>query len=153
MCDNSSTASAAEIEVDAIAQFFGKACRPGAWSNNRNEDRRLSEFENEEEKMKTVRRNLIFFFRLRLEEKYPQLCELCSSLTRPCDYNDDIDLMSRHTHALHCLLDKGHVAYVSLQEAINFFASVRSFSRHHFVLLLSHFSAVVWLLQLSHQSK
>lgn len=42
-CDNQLT-SPAEIEVDAIAKYFPSACRPGTWSNNPEEDQRLSEF-------------------------------------------------------------------------------------------------------------
>lgn len=36
--------SQAEIEVAALSDFFGSACRPGLWSNNLEEDSRLSEF-------------------------------------------------------------------------------------------------------------
>jgi Transferrin len=36
--------SPAEIEVAALSQFFGSACRPGVWSHNPYEDAMLSEF-------------------------------------------------------------------------------------------------------------
>lgn len=43
-CDvtNDST-TPAEIETAALARFFNLACRPGAWSNNPEEDAKLSE--------------------------------------------------------------------------------------------------------------
>lgn len=42
-CDsgNSSTTPAA-LEVSALSKFFKSACRPGAWSNNPEEDAKLS---------------------------------------------------------------------------------------------------------------
>lgn len=36
--------SPAEIETAALAKFFGDACRPGTWSNNIEEDAKLSKF-------------------------------------------------------------------------------------------------------------
>lgn len=42
---NSPLTSPAEIEVEALAQHFGSACRPGVWSNNPEEDRRLSKIQ------------------------------------------------------------------------------------------------------------
>lgn len=56
-----------------------------------------------------------------LEAKYPQLCELCSSKTSPCEYTDN----NRHAGALRCLTIQGQVAYVSLQDAQEFFSVVR----------------------------
>ena len=41
-CEKAGAKSSAEIEVEALAQFFNKACRPGAWSNNIEEDAKLS---------------------------------------------------------------------------------------------------------------
>lgn len=41
-CKTQCPRSAAEIELDAIASYFGSGCRPGAWSNNPEEDRKLS---------------------------------------------------------------------------------------------------------------
>lgn len=43
-CESASTSSLspAEIEVATIAEHFGRACRPGAWSNNPEEDQKLS---------------------------------------------------------------------------------------------------------------
>lgn len=44
-CDAAnSTTTPAEIEVAALAQHFKAACRPGAWSNNLDEDAKLSKF-------------------------------------------------------------------------------------------------------------
>lgn len=40
-CSNE-TASAAEIETESFANFFSQACRPGSWSNDPAEDKRLS---------------------------------------------------------------------------------------------------------------
>lgn len=39
---SSSSLTPAEIEVASLAEFFEKACRPGAWSNNPEEDQKLS---------------------------------------------------------------------------------------------------------------
>ncbi len=36
--------SPAEIETASLAAFFGKACRPGSWSNIKREDAELSKF-------------------------------------------------------------------------------------------------------------
>lgn len=43
-CDNKESWSPAEIETDTLAQFFNKACRPGSWSNDVQEDARLSKY-------------------------------------------------------------------------------------------------------------
>lgn len=43
-CENE-TVSAAEIEAEALANFFSQACRPGSWSNDPEEDKRLSKIE------------------------------------------------------------------------------------------------------------
>lgn len=47
-CDSplGQTGSPAEIEVATVANYFGSSCRPGAWSNNLQEDQRLSSFGN-----------------------------------------------------------------------------------------------------------
>lgn len=55
------------------------------------------------------------------EIKYPQLCELCTSKTSKCEYEE---YKNRHIEALNCLLDKGEVAYVSSQDAVDFFSPV-----------------------------
>lgn len=43
-CDSplGKTGSPAEIEIATVANFFESSCRPGAWSNNPQEDQRLS---------------------------------------------------------------------------------------------------------------
>lgn len=41
-CENKDSWSPAEIETDALAQLFKQACRPGSWSNDIQEDARLS---------------------------------------------------------------------------------------------------------------
>lgn len=111
--------SPAEIEIATVANHFGSSCRPGAWSNNEQEDRKLSSFN-------IINSNAFFFFVLmyffvqiykHTEAKYPQLCELCSSQTSPCEYTE----RNRHIGALNCLISKGEVAYVSLQDAQEFF--------------------------------
>lgn len=115
-CESNAT-SPAEIEVAAVANFFGSACRPGAWSNNREEDLKLSESQLKDEKFKW---NCLGF--PVSEAKYPQLCELCSS-SNPnsnCDYERE----AYHIEALRCLLNQGQVAYVSLQDAQDFFSPV-----------------------------
>lgn len=45
-CDSplGKTGSPAEIEIATVANYFGPSCRPGAWSNNVQEDQRLSSF-------------------------------------------------------------------------------------------------------------
>lgn len=73
---------------------------------------------------------VINFAQKLLETKYPQLCELCSSLNNNCEYNidDDIDTslpLSHHIQALKCLMDKGQIAYVSRQEVQTFFSPVK----------------------------
>lgn len=66
-------------------------------------------------------KNIFFcYLEKNIEAKYPQLCELCSSKTSPCDYTD----INRHAGALNCLINKGQVAYVSLQDAQEFFSIV-----------------------------
>lgn len=54
-CENATNTlvSQAEIEVAALADVFGAACRPGAWSNNPEEDKKLSSL---------FRMNIFFFF-------------------------------------------------------------------------------------------
>ncbi|XP_055312827.1 transferrin-like [Sitodiplosis mosellana] len=91
--------SPAEIELEALAKHFGSGCRPGAWSNNPEEDQRL-------------------------KAKYPQFCDLCTSTASPCEYTDK----NRHIEALRCLLNKGEVAYVSLQDAQDFFSPLSEYS-------------------------
>lgn len=91
------------------------------------------------------------------EQKYPQLCELCTSMTSSCDYTDAQDLngqlLSRHAHALQCLSEKGDLAYVALDEAKQYFASVclsafsdfyfySVFSVGHFGLIRCHFARI-----------
>lgn len=46
-CDSrlGKTGSPAEIEIATVANYFGPSCRPGAWSNNPQEDQRLSSFD------------------------------------------------------------------------------------------------------------
>lgn len=46
-CENplAKIATPAEIEVATVANHFGSSCRPGAWSNNEQEDKRLSSFD------------------------------------------------------------------------------------------------------------
>lgn len=39
---SSESLSPAEIEVAALADFFDSGCRPGSWSNDPQEDQRLS---------------------------------------------------------------------------------------------------------------
>lgn len=41
-CNHTSPMSPAELEVSALAEHFGPSCRPGLWSNNRQEDEELS---------------------------------------------------------------------------------------------------------------
>lgn len=41
-CENKDSWSPAEIETDALAELFKQACRPGSWSNDVQEDARLS---------------------------------------------------------------------------------------------------------------
>lgn len=63
----------------------------------------------------------VIFFGTFLEAKYPHLCELCSSKTSPCEYTN----INRHIGALDCLVNKGQVAYVSLQDVQEFFSAVK----------------------------
>lgn len=46
-CDSAlgKTGSPAEIEIATVANYFGSSCRPGAWSNDPQEDQRLSLFQ------------------------------------------------------------------------------------------------------------
>ncbi|KAJ6648602.1 Transferrin [Pseudolycoriella hygida] len=86
--------SPAEIEVAALASFFKSACRPGLWSNNPREDEEL-------------------------KKKYPELCSLCNTEENTnCSYGTP---GNTHQQALHCLVHGGDVAYVSLEDAHNFF--------------------------------
>lgn len=85
--------SAAEIETAALSNYFQSACRPGRWSNVPQEDAEL-------------------------KSKYPNLCELCQN-SKQCTY--DTSTTSNHRAALSCLRAGGDVAYVSQQDAIEFF--------------------------------
>lgn len=86
--------SSAEIETAALATFFKSACRPGTWSHNKREDAEL-------------------------KSKYPQLCSLCNSEDGTnCSYGTP---GNNHQQALNCLIHGGDVAYVSLEDAHNFF--------------------------------
>lgn len=91
--------STAEVEASAMSRYFSETCRPGRWSANLEEDRLL-------------------------KEKYPSLCSLCG--TEGCSYvtGSDGSGDEQHFYALHCLLDRGEVAYVSKQEAMNFFNTI-----------------------------
>lgn len=57
---------------------------------------------------------------IKTEAKYPQFCELCTSTSSLCEYANN----NRHVEALRCLINKGEVAYVSLQDAQDFFSPV-----------------------------
>lgn len=85
--------NAAEIETAALSKFFQSACRPGKWSNVPQEDAEL-------------------------KSKYPNLCELCHNANQ-CSY--DTTTVSNHRAALDCLRSGGDVAYVSQQDAVEFF--------------------------------
>jgi hypothetical protein len=86
--------SPAEIETAALASFFKSACRPGSWSNNIREDSEL-------------------------KKKYPELCSLCNvDGGGNCSYGTP---GNNHQQALNCLKNGGDVAYVSLEDAHNFF--------------------------------
>ncbi|XP_055535032.1 transferrin-like [Wyeomyia smithii] len=85
--------SGAEIETAALSKFFQSACRPGKWSNVPQEDAEL-------------------------KTKYPNLCELCHN-SNQCSY--DATTVSNHRAALDCLRSGGDVAYVSQQDAVEFF--------------------------------
>ncbi|XP_058829124.1 transferrin-like [Topomyia yanbarensis] len=85
--------SPAEIETAALANFFHSACRPGKWSNVPQEDAEL-------------------------KSKYPKLCELCQNANQ-CSY--DTSTTSHHRAALQCLRSGGEVAYVSQQDAVEYF--------------------------------
>lgn len=86
--------NAAEIETAALSSFFQSACRPGKWSNVPQEDAEL-------------------------KSKYPNLCELCQN-SNQCTY--DTSTTSHHRAALTCLRSGGDVAYVSQQDALDFFS-------------------------------
>lgn len=98
-CSLDGTESTADVEASAMSRFFSEACRPGQWSHNDEEDRKL-------------------------KEKYPSLCSLCG--TEGCSYvtGSDGSGDEQHYYALHCLKDRGDVAYVSKQEAIAFFDTI-----------------------------
>ncbi|XP_037032135.1 transferrin-like [Bradysia coprophila] len=86
--------SPAEIETAALATFFKSACRPGTWSHNKREDDEL-------------------------KRKFPELCSLCNSEDNGnCSYGTP---GNNHQQALNCLIHGGDVAYVSLEDAHNFF--------------------------------
>ncbi|XP_059607421.1 transferrin-like [Phlebotomus argentipes] len=83
--------SPAEIEASAMSRFFTSACRPGAWSNNPEEDARL-------------------------KEQFPNLCELCDPGANTCDYpRDGSGSENSHAEALRCLIRGGTAAYVALE--------------------------------------
>lgn len=87
--------SPAEQEAAGLSSFFNAACRPGAWSNNPQEDEKL-------------------------KAKYPKLCSLCDN-TENCSYNNDLPMTS-HNQALECVKKSGNaVTYVALKEAQDFF--------------------------------
>lgn len=87
--------SPVENEVRAMASFFNAACRPGTWSHNPQEDKKL-------------------------KEKYSKLCALCDDPTT-CSYEDSTPVSS-HRQALECVKKSGNaVTYVALQEAQQFF--------------------------------
>lgn len=72
--------------------------------------------------------NVLFSLYEIAEAEYPQLCKLCSNQTA-CEYEHGFDPdingpVSSHISAMHCLKNQGEVAYVSLQEAKRFFATV-----------------------------
>ncbi|XP_058458276.1 transferrin-like [Malaya genurostris] len=85
--------NAAEIEAASLSKFFHTACRPGKWSNVPQEDAEL-------------------------KSKYPNLCELCQNANQ-CSY--DTTTTSHHRAALQCLRTGGEVAYVSQQDAVEYF--------------------------------
>lgn len=90
--------STAEVEASAMTRFFSETCRPGTWSLNDEEDRKL-------------------------KAQFPSLCSLCG--TESCSYvTSDDGSREQHYYALQCLLDRGDVTYVSKQEAMSFFDSI-----------------------------
>lgn len=91
--------STAEVEASAMSRYFSETCRPGRWSSNPEEDQAL-------------------------KAKYPSLCSLCG--TEGCSYvtGSDGSGDEQHFYALHCLMDRGDVTYVSKQEAMNFFSTI-----------------------------
>lgn len=98
--------SPAEQEALGLSNFFNTACRPGAWSNNPQED-------------------------VKLKAKYPKLCALCDN-TETCSY-EDVSSSTSHSQALECVKKSANaVTYVALKEAQDFFEknadSVHSFS-------------------------
>lgn len=117
--------SPAEIETAALASFFKSACRPGSWSNNIREDAELSKFN----LLVIMFDKLVFLFSI-LESKYPELCSLCNSEdSTNCSYGT---LGNNHQQALSCLIHGGDVAYVSLEDAHNFFFLVSILSAQCF---------------------
>uniref|UniRef100_A0A336LPD1 CSON015606 protein n=1 Tax=Culicoides sonorensis TaxID=179676 RepID=A0A336LPD1_CULSO len=93
-CDVIANASVAEIEALSLLRYFNTACRPGAWSNNMEEDQYL-------------------------KRTYPSLCALCDDPLK-CEYSSSIS-GSDHRKALECVKKNGHVTYVSLKDATDFF--------------------------------
>lgn len=84
-----------ETEVAAMSRFFNAACRPGAWSNNKEEDQTL-------------------------KQKYPKLCSLCDN-PESCSYEQPTADTS-HRQALECVRKSSNaITYVALQEAQDFF--------------------------------
>ncbi|GAB0090184.1 Transferrin [Sergentomyia squamirostris] len=96
-CDRDGV-SPAEIEASAMSRFFTSACRPGAWSNDRDEDARL-------------------------KERFPNLCELCDPNSNTCAYPDSgRGSQNSHASALRCLVRGGTVAYTALEVALDLFS-------------------------------
>lgn len=111
-CDIDGRESTAEVEASAMARFFSSACRPGRWSLNDDEDKKL-------------------------KEKYPSLCSLCG--TESCRYATHFDGSDdSHKYALSCLEDRGDVAYVSKQEAMNFFKALPTERQEQFSYMCSN---------------
>uniref|UniRef100_A0A1B0DLF5 Transferrin-like domain-containing protein n=1 Tax=Phlebotomus papatasi TaxID=29031 RepID=A0A1B0DLF5_PHLPP len=89
--------SPAEIEASAMSRFFSSACRPGAWSNNPEEDERLKEL-------------------------FPNLCELCDPDSNTCDYpRNGSGSENSHAEAVRCLIRGGTAAYVAREVAQDIF--------------------------------
>lgn len=86
--------SPAAMEAAALSRFFTSTCRPGVWSNNKQED-------------------------IELKEKHFNLCSLCDNPAN-CTYENTGS--SYHRQALECLKRSGDaVTYVALQEAESYF--------------------------------
>lgn len=98
-CDLDGTNSIAAMEASSMARFFAETCRPGRWSPDDLEDATL-------------------------KEMYPQLCSLCGTDGR-CSYvhGAEDSGAKQHEYTLHCLTQRGDVAYVGKQETIKYFTS------------------------------